>query len=147
MEEEINKLYNDAIRSEVGDTVRVRSTVYEGEIALTLMIQCVKIDIPPVGGDSSIGWYRIQIVGLEHDMLMYILTSMKDVFTLDECQKNLPAQSYGSSRSKIQKELNALGISHMGKWVTCRKNKTYTLSIRHLRYRQCQIICKILFSW
>lgn len=150
---EMDLLYEKALEAELGDcrhtTDKVRHTVYSGDLAFALQLHCVKPDTPPKGrcDMGTIPYYRFHIIGLNHDMAMYILTNMKDVFPLDICSINMSSGSYGSRRNGAMKELEALGIGHMGQWLTCCKDGTYTISIRHLLYKQCSSICKVLFAW
>lgn len=143
----IEDLYQQMLEEEIGnyrgDTNRIRTAIYTGEYAFYLQHRCVKSDIPPyVHNDVYIPYFKIEIPSLSHDMCMYILTSLKDVFTIESIH------TYGTSKhSRIYKELQAIGIAHMSRWITCHKDDTYTISIRHLVYKDCSTICRILFSW
>lgn len=146
MADDIEKLYEQALDHEIGDTRkitnRVRASVYEGEIAFALQMHCVKRDFPPPGKNDDSYYYRFTMTGLNHDMTMYILTNLRDAFPPGE---NIT--STGSRRNAVRRELAALGIAHMGRWVTCCKDGTFTISMRHLTHEECVKLCKILFSY
>lgn len=138
---EIEDLYELALRDELGEiregTDRVRDAVFHGEIAFALNVHCIIPDSPDKDGNIQ---YRLLIRDLNHDMTMYILTSLRDVITCEDEHTSI-------KRNGLGKELNALGIGHMSRWITKCKNGTYTLSIRNLSYHNCRIIAKILFEW
>lgn len=138
----IEDLYQQALESEIGehrkDTDRIRTAVFEGEYAFYLQHKCVQTDTPSGRRiDADRPHFKIVIPSLSHDMCMRIITSMKDVY--------IPGGT--CRRNRLYREMQALGLSHMGNWVTCHANGTYTISIRHLSYKDCSILCRMLFSW
>lgn len=155
--DDIDKLYEQALDRELGDsrknTNKVRTAIYQGELAFALQVHCIKPDVPPstyridpANGENT-SYYKFQMIGLNHDMAMYVLTHLKDVFPISTCQNSMISTSYGSRRNSARKELESLGISHMGQWITCCKDGTYTICIRHLSYSSCSKVCKALFEW
>lgn len=135
-------------------TSRVRETPYKGDLAFALSVHCITPDVPPPGTQNFKHTnscvercYQIKIIGLDHDTAMLLLTSMKDAFPLDVCMKVMSPHSFGTKRGKSSKELTALGIPHMGKWITANRNGTYTIHIRHIVSKQMRRISKILFEW
>lgn len=158
--DDIDKLYEQALAAEIGDsrqgTDKVRTAIYDGELGFALQVHCIKPDTPPIPStniytksqpDEYVSYYKFTMTGLNHDMAMFILTNLKDVFPVTVCTDNMSSRSYGSRRNAARKELEALGIAHMGQWITCCKDGTYTITIRHLQYKDCGNICKVLFSW
>lgn len=145
-----DSLYNDLLAREIGDiasvTQEVKQSIYEGEQAFALMMYCIKPDTPPPpsanihNGDGSSYFYKIKIANLDHDMLMLILTSIRDIFPVE-------SPSVEGSRSRLRQELQTLGISHMQRWITTHKDRSYTLEIRYLSSLKMRTLCKILFSW
>ena len=158
--DDIDKLYEQALETELGDsrqgTDKVRTAIYDGELGFSLQIHCIKPDTPPIPTtniymksqlDEDISYYKFTLTGLNHDMAMFILTNLKDVFPISICTDSISDRSFGSRRNGARKELEALGISHMGQWLTCCKDNTYNICIRHLTYLSCSRICKVLFAW
>lgn len=149
--DDIERLYEQALEAEIGDsrkeTNRVRTAIYNGGIAFALQVHCIKPDTPPIASHNGELYYKCCITRLNHDMAMFILTNLKDVFPSNICAQNLSNKAFGSRRNAVSKELRALGISHMGQWITCCKDSTFNITIRHLRYQECMKLCKVLFAW
>lgn len=148
--DDINTLYEQALDATLGveryETNRVRDTIYSGEIGFALQMHCIKPDVPPTHAhpdDTYMHYYKFTLIGLDHDTTMLILTSLRDVFPAPDTSSTLCA----SKRNDARKELEALGIPHMGQWLTCCRDKTYKICIRHLTYSVCSKICKVLFTW
>lgn len=144
--DDFDNLYEEMIRRELGSEVlnpkKPSAAIYEGEIAFSLQVSAVKHDTPPPGLNTTDKYYRFRITKLDHDTLILILVSLRDLFS------NIPKPFYnGIKKLKIQKELESLGISYMSKWISRTKNNTYMIYIRHLTYSECTKICKILFSY
>lgn len=149
---EIDKYYAELLGRELGDQIsaiaKIPESVYSGELAFAMMMYCINRDTPPQGisdydENKHRFFYKIKITQIDRDKLMLILTSINSVLPLSDFQY-IP---FGTKKSNVQKELSALSIGHMGKWVTSNKDKTYTLEIKHLTYKQSTIISRILFNW
>lgn len=152
----IDDYYAEALSREIGEhieiTNKIPNSVYKGELGYAMMTSCVTRDTPPssflheyvIEDDENKYnfFYKIKITQIEHDLLMLILTSINSIMPITEFSK-VPI---GPKRSRIQKELTAMGIGHMGKWITCNKDKTYTLEIRYLTYKQSSMISKSIFG-
>jgi hypothetical protein len=149
MDNEIENAYREALKMEIGNlnTNSIRSSIYRDEQAFALQVHCIRQDYPPPNTVSNERYYKIEIKGLSHGTLMLILTSLRDILTLEYCAQHMHILSYGTKKSIISKELSALGVSHMGKWITHSKDNTYTLTIRYITYKICSTISKILFQW
>lgn len=149
MDDDIENAYREALNMEIGKIITNNpiNTIYKDEQAFALQVHCVHQDYPPPGNVTNDKFYKIVIESLNHSTLMLILTSLRDILTLEYCTKNMHALSYGIKRNGLHKELQALSISYMGKWISCSKNNTYSLSIRYIPYKLCTKICRVLFSW
>lgn len=140
---DIESLYSNAIQQELTTITSTKTiiptSIYEGEHAFRMFIHCIKSDIGPSGDKSGKIYYRLKIVNLDHDTLMVILTSLKDIFPSEN--------KVSSKRSRLSKELNALSLGHLSKWITNLKNGFYTLDIRHIPYNKITTLVRILFGW
>lgn len=151
--DEMDRLYMEALREELSiytvPTDKVREPIYTGEYGFTLFVQCIKIDVPPPNHPMTPlkRYFQFKMQHLEHDMLMLILTHLRDYITEDICKEFIHHSFYGSKKSKVSTELESLGISYMGKWITCARDGTYKIHIRSIPYTLCSKISKILFSW
>lgn len=142
---EMETLYQEALKKELGELLEppkiLRRAIYEGEIAFALQVHCIKPDSSPcsIHSDHS-RYYKFVLTGLSHDMMVLILMNLKDIF---------PPTSMNSDtrRSSIRKELESCGIGYMCNWITCCRNHTYTITIRHMNHDQCTQLSKVLFSW
>lgn len=151
----IEELYMNALALELGTmntelkTDKIRSTIYSGELAFSLHVKCIQLDIPPIGyiPDRFLKYYKFHMIDLEHDMLMLILVQLRDVLNMDECIKYMHPSNYGSKKSRISGELSSMNLSHMGKWIICSKNGKYSITISSIPYILSSRISKVLFSW
>lgn len=140
-ENDIDQLYSYMLKRELEDIVSVTDkapqSVYTGEQAFALMVHCVQSDY----SDSvSKRLYKIKIEGLNKDTLIRIINSLCDVFP----EGSIPVRP---KRCTLKKELSSMGMAHMTGCITSKRDRTYTLEIRHLSYTQCSRACKVLFCW
>lgn len=108
------------------------TSMYQGEHALRLKIQCIRI---------YEDGYRLLMRHLYRDTLMVILSYIRDTF---------PREGEVKKRSiSVMKELDAIGLPHMAKYITCHKTEppTFTLDIKDMTYGQCSFVMRALFSW
>lgn len=152
----IDDYYAEALSREIGEHIQITNkipdSIYNGELGYAMMTSCVTRDTPPSSllheyviedDDNKYNFfYKIKITQIEHDLLMLILTSINSIIPINEFNK-VPI---GPKKTRIQKELTAMGIGHMGKWITSNKDKTYTLEIRYLTYKQSSLLSKLIFG-
>lgn len=108
------------------------TSMYHGEHALRLKIQCIRIY-----GDK----YRLLMRSLYRDTLMVVLSYIRDIFPREgEVKRRMIS---------VMKELDAIGLPHMAKYITCHKTEppTFTLDIKDMTYDQCTFVMRALFSW
>lgn len=121
-----------ALASITEATNEVPTSMYEGEHALRLMIYCIKLDVDG---------YRLHMKNVKHDILMVILSFIRDVFPISD--------SFHKKKISIMKELTSIGIPHMAQYITVHKTDpiTHTLDIRGMTHQQCMFVMRSLFSW
>lgn len=130
----MEELYQQLIREEASKFVKkvdIPDTLYQGEHAFLLLLQCVQ---PYYGG------YRFKVTGLKHETLLSILVVVRNIIVSE-------GNIIVTKRSRILSELKHLGMNHLCKYIKEHKNKTYTLDIKPITYEQIRFICKALFSW
>jgi hypothetical protein len=122
---DLDDLYQQILSSKIGDITKATQehvpAIYEGELAMALMLQCFRID------------------GFGKKGTMHTLCALKEV---------IPGKRpFIPKRSKLNEELKALGLSHFSKWITSCRNDTFVLHIRGIPYEKGKAICRILFGW
>jgi hypothetical protein len=128
MDEIYEKMLRQEIDDIVGDMMPTTMTVYDGEDGLITLLSCIKVR------DDG---YALIMPNIEHDHLISVLTSIKDV--------DIPYW-YRKNSHRNSEEFESLDIEHLAGYVKFHNNSLYTLSITGLSYPIIRKITSILFG-
>jgi len=128
MEELYEKMLRDEVGDIVGDMMPTTMSVYDGEDGLITLLSCIR---------ALSDGYALVMSNIDHDRLVSILTSIKEV--------DIP-HWYRHHSHRHSDEFESLGIDHLEGYVTFHKNGLYSLHIRGLPYTTIRKVISILFG-